>query len=45
MYDYNFYEQMDSLMVNTRAVCYSTIRVDAANQTGGIHLVLYPDRA
>ena len=29
----------------TCAVCYSTIRVDAADQTGGIHLVLYPDRA
>ena len=29
----------------TCAVCYSTIRVDAVDQTGGIHLVLYPDRA
>ena len=25
------------------AVCYSTICVDAADPTSGIHLVLYPD--
>lgn len=55
MYDYNFLRtngQPDGKSAGrsghqhgTRAVCYSTIRVDAANQTGGIHLVLYPDRA